>query len=260
MTTPPPISAKSGSGGPPAKPGTGVDSHVQKRHAAQDHDDEHKEEGEGAWLVSYADMMTLLMAFFALMFTLVQKDQTDATSPQKQQDNIEQMKNSLTEYFGGKVEKAFDKLKQQLEQMIRENGLEQKVRIDQTSSSLSLVFVGSAFFEDGSTKIRPELMPVVEKLTGALAKEVKDNPIYVEGHTDNRPISTAYYPSNWELSSARAGTIVRSLEQKGVAKNRLLIQGFGDSQPLAPNLDEKGNSIPENQAKNRRVVIHLIKI
>lgn len=267
MSAPTTTPAKPGAagGGPPGKHDPHAEAHAAKGHAKhkhEEHEEGHAEEGEGAWLVSYADMMTLLMAFFALMFTLVMKEQKDGTnkSAPNAQEALEKMSEEIAKHFGGKIEKAYDEVKENLEKVIRENGLEAKVKLHQTSSRLSVTFMGSAFFEDGSTQIRRDMLPVVEKMTESLAKEVKDIPIYVEGHTDDRPISTSQYPSNWELSSARAATIVRSLQSKGIPSKRLLIQGYGDSQPLAPNRDDQGKEIPENQAQNRRIVIHMIKI
>ena len=84
--------------------------------------------------------------------------------------------------------------------------------------------------------------------------------IFVEGHTDDSPISSERYPSNWELSAARASLVVRMLENKGFRKDRLSPQGFADSRPILPNRDEAGKPIPDNQAQNRRVVIRIAKL
>jgi chemotaxis protein MotB len=84
--------------------------------------------------------------------------------------------------------------------------------------------------------------------------------ITVEGHTDDEPISSAQFPSNWELSAARAAAVVRFFAEHGIPANRLRAAGYAQTHPLAPNRDDAGNPIPENQAKNRRVVIELEKI
>jgi chemotaxis protein MotB len=81
--------------------------------------------------------------------------------------------------------------------------------------------------------------------------------VEVEGHTDNVPISTATFPSNWELSSLRAVNVAKLLETVGVKKSQLSAIAYADTRPKQPNLDAGGVPIPENQAVNRRVVVHV---
>src|SRR5690606_6559496 len=88
---------------------------------------------------------------------------------------------------------------------------------------------------------------IVEQLAKILAPF--DNPIQVEGFTDNLPIATALYPTNWELSAARAASVVRMLEMNGVASQRMAAVGYGEHRPIADN------ATPEGRAMNRRVVL-----
>jgi chemotaxis protein MotB len=81
----------------------------------------------------------------------------------------------------------------------------------------------------------------------------------VEGHTDDSPISSGRFPSNWELSSDRANLILRMLEAKGFPRPHLQSQGYADTRPIAPNRDDKGNVIPENRGLNRRITIKILK-
>ena len=81
--------------------------------------------------------------------------------------------------------------------------------------------------------------------------------VTVEGHTDDAPIHSAQFPSNWELSTARASAVVHFFLDAGVAPSRLRAAGYADTFPLVPNRDAAGRAIPENQARNRRVVIKL---
>ena len=84
--------------------------------------------------------------------------------------------------------------------------------------------------------------------------------ISIEGHTDDTPISTAQFQSNWELSTARAAAVVRFFLEQGLPSRQLSAAGYADTFPIAPNRNVDGTVIPENQAKNRRVVIKLEKI
>ena len=86
-----------------------------------------------------------------------------------------------------------------------------------------------------------------------------DYQVEVEGHTDNVPINTARFPSNWELSSLRAINVAHIFEDTGIQKDRLSAIAYADTRPEAPNTDTNGINIPENQAKNRRVVVHVTR-
>jgi len=119
----------------------------------------------------------------------------------------------------------------------------------------------AAFFESGSATLSDAGKGILRKLFGTLlAPRFAGYRITVEGHTDNQPISGPQFPSNWELSSARAASVVRFFIDQGIPADRLRAAGYADTQPLAPNRDAAGNPIPENQAKNRRVVVELEKI
>ena len=108
------------------------------------------------------------------------------------------------------------------------------------------------YFDSGSAKLKPEGVKKLKQLSADLkAKAGTDMDIRIEGHTDDRPIHTAQFPSNWELSSARANAVVRSLHDDGINGEQLLGVGYGDSRPAAPNTSA------ESRAKNRRVEIVL---
>jgi flagellar motor protein MotB len=108
------------------------------------------------------------------------------------------------------------------------------------------------YFDSGSAKLKPEGVKKLKQLSADLkAKAGADKDIRIEGHTDDRPIHTAQFPSNWELSSARANAVVRELHNDGINGEQLLAVGYGASRPAAPNTSA------ESRAKNRRVEIIL---
>jgi flagellar motor protein MotB len=119
----------------------------------------------------------------------------------------------------------------------------------------------AAFFDSGSARLsdggKAILRGILEPLTSALAEGYR---IRVEGHTDDTPIDTPQFPSNWELSTARASAVVHYFLEQGVPAERLRAVGYADTEPKVPNRDAAGNPIPANQAQNRRVVIKLEKI
>lgn len=122
----------------------------------------------------------------------------------------------------------------------RENGVELNLR-------------GAAFFDLASADIKPGGLPLLRDIATTLAGTPYK--VTVEGHTDNLPMESWLYPSNWELSSARASRVARFLIDHGVPRDHMRVEGLADTLPVAPNDDASGRPIPENQAKNRRVVI-----
>jgi flagellar motor protein MotB len=119
----------------------------------------------------------------------------------------------------------------------------------------------AAFFDSGSASLsdggKAILRGILDPLTAALAEGYR---IRVEGHTDDTPIDTPQFPSNWELSGARASAVVHFFLEQGIPAQRLRAVGYADTEPKVANRDAAGNPIPANQAENRRVVIKLEKI
>jgi flagellar motor protein MotB len=119
----------------------------------------------------------------------------------------------------------------------------------------------AAFFDSGSATLSDAGQAILRDAAAKLqSDEYKDYAITVEGHTDDTPIHTAQFPSNWELSTARAAAVVHFLLDQGISAQKLRAAGYADTFPKAPNRDANGNPIPANQALNRRVVIKLEKI
>ena len=112
---------------------------------------------------------------------------------------------------------------------------------------------GGVFFKLGSAELTSEALRILDKLATPLTEA--HYKLTIEGHSDNLPIKSAQFPSNWELSSARASSVARYFIAQGFPKDSIQVMGLADTQPLAPNEDKKGKSIKANQSKNRRVVI-----
>ncbi len=127
------------------------------------------------------------------------------------------------------------------------------VEIAPRESGVELNLRGAAFFDLASAEIKPAGLPLLREIAATLAGTPYK--VTVEGHTDNLPIESWLYPSNWELSSARASRVARYLIDHGVPRDHMRVEGLADTVPVAPNTDPAGRPIPDNQAKNRRVVI-----
>lgn len=203
------------------------------------------EDTEGVWLISYADLMTLLMGFFALMSAMGNYDTEEFTKTAE----------SAALYFGGDVVKPYEKLGQSIQNVVNAEGLGDQVKVTVSKTDLTITFEGTLFFSSGSFDLRSKASELMEKLLVILDKEAKDKKFLIEGHTDDNPINQGIIASNWELSSLRANAVARLFEKFNFKRSQILTIGLGDTRPILPNRDKDNNPIKENQDQNRRVVI-----
>ena len=204
---------------------------------------------ESNWLVSYADMMTLLFGFFVLLYSFSRVDEK----------KFEVIRKDVARYFGGqiKINPTLKKTEEEIQDILSMAGIDKKTQVIARDSELELRFNGSLHFIPGTAKLDENSSFVLSKLIDTLKRSVKADSVSVEGHTDDSPIGSETFPSNWELSSSRASTVVREFEKFGFDPKRLTAKGYGSTRPVAPNRDSKGVAIPENQEANRRVIVTL---
>lgn len=207
-----------------------------------------QDDGEGNWLVSYADMMTLLFGFFVILSAF----STPSAS------KLEKLKESTAKAMKVKYESPNESLAHVFEDILKSSHLESEVKVVKTDSGITIIMKGTLFFESGSTTMRPEAKALIDKIGGILVKGAKTLKVIVEGHTDDVPIVSSMFPSNWELSSARASTVVRELETAGYPHDNLLPMGLADTDPLVPNLNPDGTPNLINRSENRRIVVRVV--
>jgi len=132
------------------------------------------------------------------------------------------------------------------------------VGIGSDAQGVTLDITSSILFERGSDTLKKDSVELLKKITGLLqSNKYRRFGISVEGHTDNIETRLSRYPSDWELSSARAGAVVHALIKEGLNEERFKSIGMGHIVPKYPNVNAYGEAIPENQERNRRVVIRL---
>jgi chemotaxis protein MotB len=270
----------------------------KKRRGHGDHESEHPDE---RWLVSYADMITLLMAMFLVMWSMASVNTS----------KFESLAASLREAFSGKIlpggeaalqpgnqsaaEKAaptppiptitpvtspeasaqtpnqaqgvgdgrrsdaaqkeaedLERLKREIDAYAEARGLDTQVKTTVARRGLVVtVLTDKVLFASGSADVKPEAGSLLDALARLLKTQVR-NPIQVEGNTDNVPVS-GRFPTNWELSTARATAIVRKLIGRGVNPDRLAATGYADRHPIATNATEAG------RRANRRVELVVLR-
>ena len=216
--------------------------------------------GAPAWMVTYGDMMTLLLTFFVLIvsFSSVQ----DAEF-KKAMGSLRGALGILGKYDYivslGKIvvpEATYAFMSKHPLQTTgdiskRLNFISdyEDVELYVDNRGINIVLPAKVLFEAGDDTIKEEAYPLLKKI-GAFLYDVKENTLIIEGHTDNIPINTIRFPSNWHLSAARAISVARFLhEQCAIANDRMTVAGLAEYRPLVPN-----NSI-ENREKNRRVTV-----
>ncbi len=124
--------------------------------------------------------------------------------------------------------------------------------------NIEIVFGGSAVFEPGKVELTERVKFSLAIMIDLIKERRGDYVVIVEGHTDNTDIRSRKYPSNWELSSARASRVISLFEKAGIKRSRLVAVGYGDTRPIYQNFDKDGKAIPENQLLNRRVNIKVL--
>ena len=236
------------------------------------------------WLVSYADFITLLFAFFVVMYSVssVNEDkyrvlsdsmtsafQVPPVAPESIQvgelvgstllpsqsipevlehETIQdELDNSFSQEVLNKAEVEVNTIAEDVEDRLNESIEAGLVNIKRNKFWLEIEIKSSLLFPSGGSELIPESIPLLVELSSTLVD--RSNRIHIEGFTDDKPITTSTFPSNWELSGARAAAVVRLFERNEIAPSRMAAIGYGEYHPISSNLTEDG------RAKNRRVVM-----
>jgi len=235
----------------------------------------HDQENHERWLISYSDFITLLFAFFVVMYsissvnegkykvlseTLIGAFDVVEKRPVSGDPMVlgEYVKNSMIDFPGlahkqGELINAnqLSDLMQQVEGAFGDLIEQEEITIDGSETWVEISLSSGLLFASGSAVPNAAAQPILQQIAGILSGY--ENPVRVEGFTDNVPINSGLYPSNWELSAARSATVVRLLVQSGVEPERLAAVGYGEYQPFATNDSAEGRN------KNRRVVLVVSK-
>lgn len=245
---------------------------ARRQHSGSEGGGGHETAGMMRWLVTYADMITLLLALFIMLYAISTLDiqrfkalveefqalftgggSVSVVSGGKGILRLgapESQKPLVVPILPGKKPEMHDE-EENLERFVEREKLEGKVLIHREERGLVIsMLTDGIFFERGSAELSEEAKRVLRKITPIL--KASGRFIRVEGHTCNLPIHTHRYPSNWELSMARSTNVVRYLISCGVPANRLSAIGYGEFRPMFPNISE------ENRRLNRRVDIVLL--
>jgi chemotaxis protein MotB len=230
-------------------------------------------ENHERWLVSYADFVTLLFAFFVVMYALSsvnegkyrvlsdslvtafrsathdgggtmvlkQPQMTSVVPPQRIRNQALQMREKQSEQM--------KKVARDVTQVIAPYAAQGQISVIESDRGVTVEINDSLLFAPGRAELAPSAEEAIRGVGRVFAGA--EYPVTIEGHTDNAPISTPLFPSNWELSAVRATTVLRLMVDAGVPPARLTAIGYGDQRPIAENVT------PDGRARNRRVAIQL---
>jgi chemotaxis protein MotB len=194
------------------------------------------------WLISYADLVTLLLALFIVLYAASDRERAQQIAASFSAQNI-----AGAGILPGNAEPENKTAEETLRSIPL---LMQKTQINQTSRGLVVSMSEAGFFGPGDANISADAANVVRELTEKLKES--GTPVRVEGHTDSTPISNSRYSSNWELSTARAASVLQKIIEYGFTPEKLSAAGYGGFQPVADNATAEG------RAQNRRVDIVIL--
>jgi chemotaxis protein MotB len=264
---------------------------MARRHKRHEEHEEH--ENEERWLVSFADMMTLLFCLFMVLFAISSVNTS----------KFEALQRALQDAFSGRIlsggkavmetgnqqpphkpaaepplpaiqplaalnnveqsqdttkalqeQQDFQRLKRRIDELARREHVADHVRTEIRRNGLVIeLLTDKVFFASGSAALETPAVHLLDKVGTIVAAE-RRHPVVVEGHTDSQPIATGRYPSNWQLSGDRAAAVVQNFAGNGVNQRRMSLSGFASERPKATN------STPSGRAANRRVDIVLSRL
>jgi chemotaxis protein MotB len=227
--------------------------------------------GAPGWMITYSDLMSLLLTFFILLYSMSNIDAAKFKSISQSlqgvlsglgythiietPDNPPTLSDEILDLDDSSnmnnIKEGILLMHERVSDYVSQEGLDAKVTVRMNKRGVFVDINEAILFDPGSAKIKESGIQVLKKLEGLINDF--ENELVIEGHTDDVPMRTALYPSNWELSTARAVSVLRYLsEVEGVDPKRLSAVGCGEYRPMVPN-----NSV-ENRSINRRVNILII--
>jgi chemotaxis protein MotB len=196
-----------------------------------------------ALVLTYALLSTFVIGFSGCTVVFQKGKRKDVQKIIQLKNDNSRLQNQLSE---------LEQAKQQLEDRLRKEIGDRQVKVEMNDRGLVITFVAEVLFDSGKAKLREGALDKLSRVAQVLNSTVPDMNIGVEGHTDNVPIKHSGWKSNWELSSARAMSVLHYLDEQGINPTRLSATGYGEYRPVATN------DTPEGRQKNRRVEIVIL--
>ncbi len=199
---------------------------------------------DDSWLLSYADLITQLLIFFAMLLAAAQLSRT-------------RMQRIVREINGEVQPESLESIQKELDARIESEGLQELVYTTLTDDGLKVALNSGLVFDSGSATIRLGQLDTVDRMLQTLLPYKEQYAFAVEGHTDSTPLlAGAQYASNWELSTGRANAVRARMENVGVVDEHIRVEGYADTVPL-PEPELADLSDVERLARHRRVIVRI---
>ncbi len=196
------------------------------------------------WMTSFCDLMVNLLVFFVLIISASQVSNL----------KFDRIKSNLSGTSKtDQVQLVLDSLADEID----EGQLGGAVTIETVGNAIQLSFNDRLLFDLGKADVKEEGRLILEKFSESLSHLPKTAKIAIEGYTDDNPVNTRAYKSNWHLSALRSLSVLQILENREICRENCEIRGFGEYRPAVPNRDDAGKAIVANQSENRRVVLRI---
>lgn len=219
---------------------------------------EEEKDNHDRWMISYSDFVTLLFAFFVVMYATSSVNEgkyktfgyslsnafLNKPEPPKSAEPPESK--SILQQRQKKMQGIAQDIYTAMSPLVKMG----KVKVMQSNLGVTVEINASLLFKSGQASLEPDSVKALQAVAGVLKDD--NHAIRVMGYTDNTPIGTPSFPSNWELSSARASSVVRLFAENGIDPSRMVVEGYAENQPVA------SNDTSEGKARNRRVTIMVL--
>lgn len=227
--------------------------------------DTNQHDSDEGWLISFTDLIIMLLGFFVIMFSVSTVNS----------DKYTQMYSAISEMIGKQVPAAmiesgntpktndkkqpsYQKMVKEINHFIKKQSLQKEIQTKVTSRGIKITAFGGLLFDSGKAELSKRAKTFLGNIS--LMILLSEYYITIEGHTDDIPIKSGYYPSNWELAAARATHVIRYLIENGVPSKQMVAMSYADTQPLKYTYPENKQHLNKNiRAQNRRVVLIISK-
>jgi chemotaxis protein MotB len=204
------------------------------------------------WMITLSDLTLLLLGFLVAWYVIDKKDLTLQQPPVASSGTAQEPKPSVAPNQNSLIPDEWKIFREEMQRFVDEMGLDKEVFIDSAPNEMVISLKDTVPFDSGKADLRQQVVPVLEKVVTMVSSQ-PGLTLEVSGHSDNIPISTSKFPSNWELSAARASRVARYVIENGIDASRVSVRGYANKRPLL------SNSSVGNRSSNRRVEVRLYR-
>lgn len=205
-----------------------------------------------SWMITLSDLTLLLLGFLVGWYTIDTKEIAPQQPPVLSTGTAQDLKPAVAANHSSLITDEWQAFRDGIQRFVGEIGLDNDVFIESAPNEIVISLKDTVLFDSRKADLRPQAIPVLEKVVTMILNRPGLS-LEVSGHTDNFPVSTSKFPSNWELSAARASRVARYVIGNGIDPSRISVRGYANQRPRLPNTNV------DNRSSNRRVEIRLYR-